>query len=93
MPPRIMLVSTCALLLIRSACADVIVTQGTNFGADVFPGDGRVAMDLLGNIWIVPARGGRAQSMTDGLLPARQPRWSPDGSKILYQTSSPDAAS
>ncbi len=93
MPPRIMSVLTCALLLMRSACADVIVTQGTNFGADVFPGDGRVAMDLLGNIWIVPARGGRAQSMTDGLLPARQPRWSPDGSKILYQTSSPDAAS
>jgi len=83
----------CALLLIKSACADVIVTQGTNFGVDVFPGDGRIAMDLLGNIWVLPARGGQAQIITDGLLPARQPRWSPDGSKILYQTSSPDAAS
>ena len=31
--------------------------------------------------------------MTDGLLPARQPRWSPDGSQILYQTNSPDEAS
>ena len=30
--------------------------------------------------------------MTDGLTPARQPRWSPDGSKILYQASSPDEA-
>ena len=93
MPPRLLPVFACALLLIRSVCADVIVTQGTNIGADVFPGDGRVAMDLLGNIWILPARGGQAQSMTDGLLPARQPRWSPDGSKILYQSSSPDAAS
>jgi hypothetical protein len=80
-------------LLIRSACAELVVTQGTNFGVDVFPGDGRIAMDLLGNIWVLPARGGQARSMTDGLLPARQPRWSPDGSKILYRTSSPDAAS
>ena len=83
----------CALMLIRSAAADVIVTQGTDFGVDVFPGDGRVAMDLLGNIWVLPASGGQARMMTDGLLPARQPRWSPDGSKILYQASAPDAAS
>ncbi len=83
----------CILLLIRSACADVVVTQGTNFSVDVFPGDGRVAMDLLGKIWVLPASGGQARIMTKDLLPAHQPRWSPDGSKILYQTSSPDSAS
>jgi Tol biopolymer transport system component len=83
----------CALFLIRTSCADVIVTQGTNFGVDVFPGDGRVAMDLLGKVWVLPARGGQARMMTDGLLPARQPRWSPDGSQILYQSNSPDEAS
>ena len=93
MLPRLLAIFIGALLLIRSASADVVVTRGTNFGVDAFPGDGRVAMDLLGNIWVLPARGGLARSMTDGLLPARQPRWSPDGSKILYQTSSPDAAS
>jgi hypothetical protein len=82
----------CALLLIRSACADVVVTQGTNFGVDVNANDGRVAMDLLGMIWVLPARGGQAQIMTDGLTPARQPRWSPDGSQILYQTDSSDGA-
>jgi imidazolonepropionase-like amidohydrolase len=31
--------------------------------------------------------------MTDSLTPARQPRWSPDGSTILYQASSTNTAS
>lgn len=79
-----------ALLLIGSAGADTVITEGTNFGVDVFPDDGRVAMDLLGSIWIVPASGGQAQMLTDGLIPARQPRWSPDGSQILFQTTSTD---
>jgi hypothetical protein len=83
----------CTLFLIRTTCADIVVTEGTNFGVDIFPADGRIAMDLLGKIWVLPARGGQAQILTDGLLPARQPRWSPDGSKILYQTNSPDETS
>lgn len=93
MPARLSTVALLALLLMRSASADVFVTQGTNFGVDVFPGDGRIALDLLGNIWVLPAKGGQAQRMTNGLLPARRPRWSPDGSKILFQTSAPDGAS
>jgi hypothetical protein len=83
----------CLLTLVRSAGADVIVTQGTNFSADVFPGDGRIAIDLLGSIWLLPKNGGPALILTDGLIPARQPRWSPDGSKILYQASSPNDTS
>ncbi len=66
----------------------MILSQGTNLAADVSVVDGRLAMDLLGGIWIVPADGGQAEIIGDNLLPARRPRWSPDGGRILYQTQS-----
>jgi len=83
----------CLLLAIRSAAADVIVTEGTNLAADILPADGRIVLNLRGNIWLLPATGGQAQRLTDGPLPARAPRWSPDGRNILYQVVSPDTAS
>ncbi len=79
------------LLLIVCAApaeADVVLSQGTNLAADVSALDGRLAIDLLGSIWIVPAGGGQAKILSDNLLPAGRPRWSPDGGRILYQTQS-----
>ncbi len=79
------------LLLIVCAApaeADVVLSQGTNLAADVSALDGRLAIDLLGSIWIVPADGGQAKILSDNLLPAGRPRWSPDGGRILYQTQS-----
>ena len=66
--------------------AELVLSEGTNIGADVSQTDGRLTMDLLGSIWIVPADGGRAEILGDNLFPARRPRWSPDGNQILYQT-------
>ena len=41
--------------------------------------DGRwIAIDLLGSLWILPARGGEARRITPDLFEARQPTWSPD---------------
>lgn len=77
-----------SLLVCVTPCdAEMILSQGTNLAADVSRVDGRLAMDLLGSIWIVPAHGGQAKVLSDNLLPARRPRWSPDGSRILYQTN------
>lgn len=70
------------------AYADVAVTKGANLNVDVHREDGRIAMDLLGGIWIVPAKGGDAVLATDGMQQASRPRWSPDGRQILYQVTS-----
>lgn len=83
----------CGLLLIGSAAAEVIVTASSDLTADVLPKDGRIAVALLGNIWLLPANGGPAERLTDGLATASQPRWSPDGTKILYQVQSTDSHS
>ncbi len=78
-------------LLLLMACAvpgqaEMVLSQGTNLAVDVSQVDGRLAIDLLGSIWIVPADGGRATILGDNLLPASRPRWSSVGSQILYQT-------
>lgn len=65
--------------------ADIILTEGTNFGVDVSPVDGSIAMDLMGSIWLLPANGGQARQLTDGLIPVVAPRWSPAGTSLLYE--------
>lgn len=64
--------------------ADVARTKGNSFGADVSRIDGDIAIDFAGSIWVMPANGGQAKQLTDGLIPAAAPRWSPDGNSILY---------
>jgi hypothetical protein len=79
------------LLLTASvpAHSQIVLTEGTNISVDVSRVDGRIAMDLLGGIWIVPATGGNASRITQDVLPARNPRWSPDGHRLLYQAAAP----
>jgi len=68
------------------AAAQISVTKGTNLSVDV-ASDGRLAIDLMGDIWIVPAGGGDATQLTQDLGTARRPRWSPDGLKLAYQAT------
>ena len=77
------------LLLLRAATADaqVTLTQGTNFGIDVAK-DGRIAMDLLGGIWLLPAAGGNATPVMPAESGAQRPRWSPDADALVYQQRS-----
>ena len=85
--------AACTILLVTAVGeaprAQLTVTEGTNFSVDVSV-DGRLAIDLLGGIWVLPVRGGAAEPIMTGMLPARRPRWSPDGTAILFEAQSPE---
>lgn len=49
--------------------------------------DGRVAIDVAGEIWVVPAGGGTAKAITENLKSAQRPRWSPDALQIAFQAT------
>ncbi|MCW1097091.1 amidohydrolase family protein [Streptomyces sp. RS2] len=65
---------------------DLRLGTGTTFGARVSP-DGRwIAHDLLGVLWVMPASGGPARRLTSDLFDVAQPDWSPDGSRLVFQS-------
>lgn len=76
------------LLTATGAPAQVVLSEGTNLAIDVSPATGRLAMDLLGSIWVLEAEGGAAEVVSDNLQRARRPQWSPDGQRLVYQTTS-----
>src|SRR6185295_11039510 len=63
----------------------VTLHEGTNMAAALAPDGRTIAIDLLGTLWTMPAAGGVAKPITDISLDARQPSWSPDGSRIAFQ--------
>jgi hypothetical protein len=72
------------LLSAFAAEAQVSLTRGTNFSLDV-AADGRIVFDLLGEIRVIPKKGGVARAIPDGPAGARRPRWSPAGDAIVFQ--------
>ena len=60
------------------------VHEGTSMSVSVSPDGKWLAVDLQGTLWIIPAKGGRARRITDYFNDARQPVWSPDGSRLAY---------
>src|SRR5210317_426152 len=85
MTSRAFLIVTLLLALPTLGMADETLTRGNNLAVDV-SSDGRLAMDLAGELWIVPLGGGEAQRISQDVAPVQRPRWSPDASRIVYSS-------
>ncbi|OLY91469.1 Imidazolonepropionase [Cnuella takakiae] len=59
-------------------------TEGTWMNLDVSPDGKTIVFDLLGDIYTMPATGGKATVLRSGIPMEVQPRFSPDGKQILF---------
>ena len=60
------------------------VNEGTWINLDLSPDGKEIVFDLLGDIYRLPATGGEAKLLRGGHAFEVQPRYSPDGKKILF---------
>ena len=58
--------------------------EGTWMSVDISPDGQSIVFDLMGDIYQVPATGGKATAITKGIAFDTHPRYSPDGKKILF---------
>ena len=58
--------------------------EGTWMSLDVSPNGQTIVFDMLGDIYTMPVSGGKAKAIRTGIAWEVQPRFSPDGKKILF---------
>ncbi|HYE13644.1 MAG TPA: hypothetical protein VD968_04295, partial [Pyrinomonadaceae bacterium] len=58
--------------------------EGTWMSCDVSPDGQKIVFDLLGDIYVMPIAGGRAELLSGGVSWEVQPRWSPDGKWVAF---------
>lgn len=62
----------------------ITTDEGTWMNIDVSPDGHSIVFDMLGDIFIMPSSGGKARVLKSGLAWEVQPRFSPDGNKVLF---------
>ncbi len=58
--------------------------EGSWISLDVSPDGKSILFELLGDLYTLPIDGGEAKRVTDGMAFDSQPRYAPDGSKIVF---------
>jgi len=64
----------------------ITVSEGTNMAVALSPDHSTIAMTLQGALWVLPAKGGDAKRITDGMGDDQEPVWSPDGEYIAFHS-------
>jgi len=72
------------LPLAPTRSARFTTTKGTWMTVDVSPDGQKIVFDLLGDLYTLPIGGGKATRITSGIAYDAQPRWSPDGRRIVF---------
>ncbi|HYV06068.1 MAG TPA: amidohydrolase, partial [Blastocatellia bacterium] len=67
-----------------SALVEFDTDEGTWMSCDVSPDGQTIVFDLLGDIYSMPIRGGKAELLSGGVSWECQPRFSPDGKLIAF---------
>ncbi len=75
-----------ALLLAAPAVAAAVDPQWLRYPA-ISPDGAQVAFSYQGQIWVVPANGGEAVSLTAATAYSSHPVWSPDGDRIAFAST------
>jgi len=72
------------LPIIPTRQAAFTTDEGTWMSLDVSPDGKTIVFDLVGDLYTLPLAGGKATRITSGMAFDGQPRYSPDGSTIVF---------